>query len=341
MKNKSQISNQNRTSARKIKWSLLILSFFVIITFLAIVIFSLFINSHSKKTEEKNQMDETFLYHIIITGTYENRDFLEKVYEGASKFAKYYNSVVDLHVPQSQAEDLSLQALLDYCSFLNADGIIAYINEPSINEDAEENHLPLLLQRADEPEIPLVTLGYFSTEIPQISFIGSNDWEMGKKIGNEALILVKNTGCKKVVIVSGVVAGNSINLVNSLQLVLREDPAVLINVIESFDNLDFTSDFFEDCIFITVNEKDTISVAQKISESKNPATIKLIGFGGSEVCQLYFEKGWITELISLDTEKIGSSAIKELFEYKNHFSANSYVIADLKISRKNEEINEN
>lgn len=311
-----------KSKTRLIKWGLLISSIFVVIIFFIIASYSFFSSSAKKITAEKNQNDDTFLYHIIITGTYENKDFLEKVYEGAEELSKMYNSVVELHIPKSQAENSSLQSLMNYCSFLNADGVIAYINEG--------DELPSLLRRSDSPEIPLVTLGYFSTDLPQISYIGSNDWEMGKKIANEAIIQIQNSKIKNVVIVSGAVSGNSSNLINSLQVTLQQEPSVRIKVIETLQS-DF--EFTSDCLFITLNEKDTISAAQIISEEVFKSNIKLIGYGENEVCQLYLQKGWITELISLDTKKIGSSAIRELFEYRSKGSANSYVIADVKVSR--------
>ena len=64
-----------------------------------------------------------------------------------------------------------------------------------------------------------------------------------------------------------------------------------------------------------------------------PFRYKLIGIGGNEVCQLYLQKDWIGELVSLDPEKIGETAIRELFEYRSKGYANSYVTADVKITR--------
>ena len=86
-------------------------------------------------------------------------------------------------------------------------------------------------------------------------------------------------------------------------------------------------------LFICLTEDDTIRMAQELSERYFSFNYKLLGFGGNEVCQLYLQKGYITELFSLDPEKIGERALKELFEYRNRGYANSYVTADVKISR--------
>ena len=117
-----------KKTARRIKWVLLIFSFVALLIF-SIVFYAVFLFSRSyiQNQNEYNPAD-TELYHVIITGTYENQSFLTEVYEGASKIAASYKTVVDLHVPSSQADTESLQNLLDYCVFLNADGIIIYLD---------------------------------------------------------------------------------------------------------------------------------------------------------------------------------------------------------------------
>lgn len=325
--------------ARKVKWILLIISIFIFFVFFVLFIISILQSTKKATASDNKKQDDTYLYHIIITGTYENRDFLEKVFMGADSVAKDYNAVIELHVPQSEADTNSLQRLLDYCSFLNVDGIIAYIDST--------DKPPVLLKRTDVPEIPLVTIGQFSSELSQVSYIGSNYWEMGKKIADEARQVMKDNNTKDIIIISGPVNVNSSNLINSLQLSLQSDPQVNIRVVESFS----TDSIFKyknskngkssPYILISLTEEETISTAQISSEFGMDDQIKIIGFGGSEVCQLYLQKGWITELISLDPEKIGSAALMELFEYRNKGYANSYVTADVKITKSQKDINEN
>ena len=324
--------------ARTIKWILLIFSIIIFFVFFVIFIFSILQSTKNASSSGTKKQDDTYLYHIMITGTYENKDFLEKVFKGADSIAKDYNAVVELHVPQSEADTNSIQRLLDYCSFLNVDGVIAYIDST--------DKLPVMLKRTDVPAIPLVTIGQFSTELPQVSYIGSNYWEMGKKIADEARQIMHDNQTKNIIIISGQVNANSSNLINSLQLSLQHDPAVNIKVIESFS----TESIFKykiskntdsaQYILISLSEEETIATAQISSEFGMDKQIKIIGFGSSEVCQLYLQKGWITELISLDPEKIGSAALTELFEYRNKGYANSYVTADVKITKSQKENDE-
>ena len=306
---------------RLIKWVLLSFTLIGLLFFL-ILFYITFMQSRAKlKTQNEYNPADTCLYHVIITGTYENKAFLTELYKGAASLEKSYNAVVDLHVPESQADTTSLQNLIDYCSFLNADGIIAYIDSP---EDT-----PVILQRNENPVIPLITTGQFSANLQQISYVGVNYWEMGKRVADEVTGLLPQGG--NVYIISDSISTNTTNLISSVQRTLQEKPQIVSSVIESIPP-SFTLKSNSN-IFISLSEDDTIMSAQLLSEMFPAYSYKLLGFGANEVCQLYLQKGFITELFSLDPERIGKAAMQELFEYRNKGYANSYVTASVKITR--------
>ena len=310
-----------KKTARLIKWVLLIVSFTALLIF-SIFFYAAFLSSRAKiQNQNEYNSSDNALYHVIITGTYENQSFLTEVYKGAASLGKSYKTVVDLLVPESQADTQSLQDLLNYCSFLNADGIVVYI-------DSSEDR-PELLQRSDSPKIPVITTGQFSPNMQQISFIGTNNWELGKKIADETQNFLPNGG--NVYIISETLDTNSNTLISSIQSALGDNQRIITKVID-----DVSSDIKIDGknnIFLSLTEETTILSAQLLSEQFDADLYKLIGFGGNEVCQLYLQKGWISELVSLDPEKIGETAIRELLEYRTKGYANSYITADVKISK--------
>ncbi len=313
---------------RLIKWVLMIVSFTALLIF-SVIFYAVFLSSRARiQNQTEYNPSDTCLYHVIITGTYENQSFLSEVYKGASKLAESYKTVVDLHVPKSQADTESIQNLLDYCSFLNADGIILYM-------DSTEN-IPQLLRRSDSLSIPIITTGQFSPNMQQISYIGTNNWELGKKIAEETQEFLPIGGT--VYIISEASDINSNTLISSIQLTLQENQTIITKVINKLTP-DFTIDG-KDNIFITLTEDDTILSAQILSERFDSFRYKLIGIGANEVCQLYFQKGWIGELVSLDPQKIGERAIRELFEYRTKGYANSYVTADVKINSSQRQVND-
>ena len=310
-----------KKTARLTKYVLLIVSFAALLVF-SIVFYAAFLSPHTRpQNQNEYNPADTCLYHIIITGTYENQSFLSEVYKGASRLAASYKIVVDLHVPKSQADTESLQSLLDYCSFLNADGIIVYL------DSADDN--PVLLRRQDDPPIPLITTGQFSPNMQQVSYIGTNNWELGKKIADETQFFLPEGG--SVYIISQSNDSNSNTLISGIQSALGDNQKITTRVIEKVGP-DLAVEG-KNNIFISLTEDATILSAQTLSEQYDPESYRLIGIGSNEVCQLYLQKDWIAELVSLDPEKIGETAIRELFEYRSKGYANSYITADVKIRR--------
>ena len=309
-----------KKTARLIKYVFLIFSFIALLVF-SIVFYAVFFSSRARiQNQNEDNPSDNCLYHIIVTGTYENQSFLKEVYEGASRASAYFNSVIDLHIPQSQADTESLQNLLDYCSYLNADGIIVYVDSPDFK--------PNILTRSDSPSIPIITIGHFSPNFPQISFIGINNWELGKKLADETQDTLPNGGT--VYIINDTNTQNANNLISSIQSALQNNSLITSKVIEEISPA--LSLNGQNNIFISITEDDTIRSAQLLSEQFDMDKYKFIGFGGNEVCQLYLQKGWITKLVSLDPQKIGQDALYELFEYRSKGNANSYISADVKIS---------
>ena len=90
------------------------------------------------------------------------------MYKGANSLSDKYNAIVEFIVPESEAENILIQDLFDYATFVNSDGIIAYINNPE--QQIEQPY------RIDGSIIPVVTTGQFAPGVNQTSFIGNSSW---------------------------------------------------------------------------------------------------------------------------------------------------------------------
>lgn len=320
---------------KKIKVSKKLLALITCALLLCLSVFlflRIFLATISAPDTKPNENDSRS-YHIIVTGTYENQLFMEKVYEGALKEAANHSAVVEMYVPEAQASNLSLQDLLDYCVYVNADGVIAYIDSP--------DEKITMLTRSEGYEIPLVTTGQFSPEVQQISFIGSGYWELGKKVADEILNLILTDNNQvpecQVYVINDFLSANSNynNLINSMQTTLHSYPDIETTVLKNLED-DFILENAASSvknIFVCLSEDSTIRTAQILNDSFKGSDYKVIGFGSNEACQIFLEKNLVSELISLDPEKIGQAAMTELFEYRNKGYANSYIAADIKVTK--------
>ena len=326
-KSLSAMEKKNKSSSLKIS-GFIVLPILLILAVCIITWFFLFVLSKQDITKNAENSERT--YHIIVTGSSDTELFLTQVYEGASKLSDQYNAVVELYVPGSQAEEVSTQSLFDYASFVNADCVIAYI-------DSSWGGISVP-RRLDNTIIPLVTTGQYDPNIQQISYIGNSYWELGKKISNETVLFLReNNGGEALIIGKDVFNAPSLSsLVNSIQDSLRPHNEISYSITDTLTPEQLLSKADEvSTLIICLTEEDTIAVAQMIIELKltDSKKFRVIGFGNNETCQLYLGKGIIDELISLDPEKIGEAAIREFFEYRKKGHANSYIAADVKISK--------
>lgn len=310
------------------KINIIIIIFLTIIFPLIFILFTYFSFSFLTKTHEVSERK----FHIVVTGATENTDFLNNVFNGASSISDRYNAVVELHVPSSKAEESSLKSLFEYASFVNADGIIGFIDNENVNETISP---PL---NSEGMEIPVVTIGHFNQGIPQISFIGNNYSESGRLLARTAIelwepdfnVFILNSSGKNT---------NYSNLINTLSVSLKNAslvPEIFEGTVsENQDSL--SSKILEEdaspALIICLTEEDSIRTSQLTTDPLFNNKNKIIGFGDNETISTYFDKGIINALVFVDQENTGAKAIKEIFEYrKNHF-ANNYVYSGLKIKK--------
>ncbi len=269
-------------------------------------------------------------YHILVVGQADNSVFLNQVYEGAKSLSEAYSAIVDLKVPNSLAEDVSLQQLIEYASFVNADGIIAYFN--SQDEKITTQY------RIDGSEIPLIAIGQYLPENPQISYIGNNYFELGRRIAMESSSLITNDSTAFLMLSGELNTPNYGYLLKSLKEVFNVKKITNYVVLDGSkkDNERFllknlTSNSIKDPILICLTEEDTMNAIQIVSTISSIFNPHIIGFGDNDTIKAYLKKGVIIRQISLDPWKIGRIALRELFEYRNTGYANSYISADIRV----------
>jgi len=308
---------------RQPNFILLILFSFILPLIFSLSIIQIF-KYYSKEPEIPHRR-----HHIIVTGKTSSNNFLNNVYKGAERVSERYNAVVELYVPSSKAEDTSLQSLFDYATFINADGIIAYIDD--------ENDIVETPVGSARTEIPVVTIGKYNQNIPQISFIGNNFSESGRVLArtafeystNESFLYVLNSNERNY--------GYS-NLVNSLSVCLK---GYQMNPVFIEGNSAINEDFLMPILFnkqnhnilICLSEEDTIRISQLSSDPLYNENNTIISFGDNETISAYLEKGIVNAILSVDQEKTGTLAMKELFDYKSKNFANNYVYAGLQLVR--------
>lgn len=321
----------------KKRFSLMLIIFTIlVISIIATAFFMLVFTLHNVGNKKEINTEYNSSYHLLVTGTRENETFVKQIFSGASQRATAYNASVQLYIPNAIGENTSVQSLLDYATYLEPDGVIVCF-------DDFPGELKPPYYRDGTP-IPIITTGYYYVNWPQVSFIGINYSELGSVFSSEIFRALKDEKGSVLIIDSSV--NNDANyslLMNVLMNNLDKNKDITVQSLTVEQSSTFS---LEDNIrqliastantdvIVSVSEIITIHAAQSIIDLNMAGKTKLIGYSEGDNSKLYFYKGILTTMISIDSEEIGRKAVNELFEYKNNGSANSYVVSDIQVKRK-------
>ena len=287
-------------------------------------------------------------FYIMITGSSDNADYLQKVYEGAVKVADEYNAVVELLVSKNKAEDISIAQKLEYAQAIGADGVIAYIDS--------DKEIIKSLKNANGEEIPLISLGEKSPFNNSICYIGPNKFELGKILAKTAILLCPNGGNLLIPVDEEKNTESTNQLILNMKQTLSEyyaksalnekNEEIFLNKINieilPLKNSDTISvdEFIKqeiiarkniNCV-LCLNHADTLRVCQAILDV-NRTSVLVIGYNESEKTLDLLKKGVLQALISFNAEETGKLAMKEIFEYIKNGNANVYVANDIRVLR--------
>ncbi|MCQ2610261.1 MAG: substrate-binding domain-containing protein [Treponema sp.] len=273
-------------------------------------------------------------YTVLITGSGSNESFLSQVCEGALSVGSLYDSSVQFYVPSNQTGEGLTQSLFDYASYISADCIITYIDDSQQNLEQPKT--------IDGKPIPLITLGSYASEIPQVSYIGINKSQLGSVMGQEIISFLKGKGSVFLINTNSDNDDSFSTTMNSLMNVLADQKDIQITVskndreqIGSVEDsiLQEIASLGPTDLIVALSEKGTIRACQSAIDLNLTGKTAIIGFGEGEDTRNYFEKGILTELLSVDPYSVGKSAVQQFYEYVTTGYANNYVVSDIVINR--------
>lgn len=295
-------------------------------------VYKIYAKISSEKITEKAKGVER-RYSILITGFFDNSDFLKQINDGVASVSNFYDSVAHCFFPESQNKSRSLQYLFDYAGYINADCVICYFD--SIYDSIRQ---PVNI---DGKVIPMISVGVYSPGISKISHIGIDYEKLKQKMVEEVnLYFGKNEGCLYILDVTETGKKSEGNFSEELYSELKKNKDISIY---QFSKMGKTGLPIEDEVrqqiaslgevdlILSVSETATLIAAQSVLDLNIASKTKIIGFGESHESLTYLKKGFVLELFCSDAVDIGKKAVQQFFEYKETGSTSNYVTSDIKI----------
>ncbi len=320
-------NQEKRRVQRKIALFCIFVEFLLLVAFLFFYLPKIKISSadsHNIADDRKNC--------LMFVGFSEDTSFLKRAYDGAIRAAEKYDSVVALHIQDSRTEPENFQNLMDFAYDSGADGIIAYV--------PERMQFSRAAKTGGGTHVPLVFIGNRFDGTEQVSSIGGNYSEMGKKLADEVLELWEDK--MTLIIFDSFSAHNS----NSLSIRNAFISGINSKGIKNFLSLDHSVNSYKTMLvthlnrlnrlekkvmLVSLSEPDSLYAVQKISMLSYVRNTKVLGIGENEILKKYLDTGIVSVLVSMDYEKMGEDAVAEIFEHKEDARSVGTIPAGIKI----------
>ncbi len=282
---------------------------------LALVAFSLSLALvralHVRGAEADSRAPE---YHFALYLPDNRNSFFTEIIRGAENAAEEMNAVLSIHTIDPARFDLEM------ASFSGVDGVVVC---PYLEHSFARRQLEKLQAR----QIPLVLINHNVPNDRPWPYIGTNNFDVGRKMGT-----IAGRTAEEEVRLAVVYSEKEPGMFAERELVemgiadaLREKLRGPIMSLKTNSNLLdaermvyelFTDDSRINTVIFT-DSNDTIAAAQVIIDMNLVGRVRIIGSGNDPGIIEYIRKGIVTGSIVVNPEKIGYQAVKSLVELRS------------------------
>ncbi len=284
------------------------------------------------------QSDRKYDRHYVMIVDDASSLLWQDIYQNAKEAAAKSNAFLELSGNWDE-EDYSLSDYMNIAIAAKVDGII-------LKPDGTVK-LRKTIDRAEEADIPVITVIEDDSASSRKSFVGVNSYQLGTIYGKQILECIDQNTQKVTVLLNRADAGKELvykQLRATVQEGLKDGQKVEINSLTITPGSPFGSEELIRDLFQDENGRPDILVCMSETESKcayyamvdynQVGSVKLIGYYQSAGMLNAVQKGVIPMVVALDTEQIGRYSIEALEEYYSMGYASNYFSVDLDIITK-------
>jgi ribose transport system substrate-binding protein len=285
---------------------------------------------------EYTQQHEAGRYHFMVILPAAEGNFFRELIAGVEQAAEEYGVGVEIQTPELSVEyEESIERLLRIARIARVDGVALYVTD--------EQRLRPLINRLVLDDIPVVTLESDAPASRRSSFIGTNSFHLGQRVGVlmreahpeevRAVILRSEYHSDKAsqwsIIHYGIMAALADKPGNRILATVPTEGDVL-SAEETSKQLLFLHP--EANVILTTTQVDTITVARVLKQYRREASVTLIGHGYGEEIRSRLRTGELFATFVRDPRTIGRRGIGALYDHADgRYVPNSiYVDGDIR-----------
>ncbi len=253
-----------------------------------------------------------YYFSIYLPG---NRDsFFDDIIAGAERAASELGVAITIHSIDTQRNDLEM------APYTGVDGIV-------VCPYMDDNEARRQLSRLSERDIPLVLINHNIPRDQPWPYIGTNSFDVGRKMGSIARRTV-GPGLRAAIVYSdkspGIYAERELVEMGLSTILEARTPSLIKRLKTSRNPFDAEEAIFRllrtdseiNCIIFT-DPNDTVAAAQVLIDMNLVGRVQIIGFGDNAGIREFIRKGIVAGSIVVHPERIGYQAIVSLTELRS------------------------
>ena len=323
-----------------LEWIIVITGILVML-FLTLVTSSYYENVLQKVSAGGAEDGSAYRCHYVMIVEDSDMPFWQDVYDSTMAAAKEKDALVEL-MGKSLSSQIDMESLMDMAIAAKVDGIIL--------EYTGGNKMDERIREAGKEGIPVVAVLKDDPTSSCISFVGVNDYQLGRQYGEQILSLVPGDKDMEEVMVLLHDRANSsqaqiFEQINNT-LVTSPETSGRVNVTqenmqsmgkvdadETIRNIFFREQGVPD-VLVCMEAVDTEAAYQAMIDYNKVGEIQLFGYYKSDQILEAVEKGIIPVTLVIDTQQMGRYCIQALDEFLKEGRVNSYYSVDLQFVTK-------
>lgn len=258
--------------------------------------------------------EDTLAYHFSLYLPDNRTSFFAGIIEGAERAALEMNAALSIHSIDPAKNELEM------ASYTGVDGVIVC---PYLDDTLARRQLEKLGQ------IPVVLINHNIPNDQPWPFIGTNNFDMGRRIGVISQTLKPDTGPLRLALVysdkapgiyaerelveMGVAAALGENAVPIMSFRTRLNPldaeALLYRLFRSAEAPEGAPSIN---VIVFTDPSDTLAAAQTLVDMNLVGRVQVIGFGADPGVMETIQKGIVACSVAINPERIGYEAVRSL-----------------------------
>lgn len=327
-----------RFKMKKLYRPLIILLSSVLIIALAISIYySRVLDEAVLKSENSVTLNKVPKYHFAAIVHKSDEPYWNGILKGINQSAEINQTVIEINYTEGEDEYNDTLKYLDMAIISNVDGII------TMGYDTPE--FSNLIDKAFQRGIPVVTIDSDDPSSKRISFVTTNDFELGSKAGKQisqafkgtanVAIILENPEKKKNDNSSILISGFKDAVENNNNIKIKCVKTSASGILGAKDVLqDILNNYKEVNSIICTSSNDTIGIAEQLVYYNKVGDFTVIGYDDSDEILKYVQKGVVYSTLIPDPIKIGMKSVESLINEKERGSSTSDIYTDINVVNK-------